>query len=243
MAAGTSTKKYQRGSAATEICDVLRREILTLELEPGAPLDETSLSKRFDVSRSPIREVLNRLLAERLVTTLPNRATIVAPVDMMNFSNFIEALDLQQRYATRLAARNRTAADLLKLRELADHYRDSVRNFNPFEILQSNFEFHYAVGEAGKNPYVLRQYGELLSEARRLLHIHIKFLETTGRQRVLDDQHDDFVDAIEARDVETADRIAHEHTFQFHDRFLKALQYAADEGFQIELPAGQERKA
>jgi len=230
----TETKTYQRGSAATEICNVLRREILTLTLEPGTPLDETGLSKRFNVSRSPIREVLNRLLAERLVEALPNRTTIVAPVDLMNFSNFIEALDLQQRYATRLAARNRSADDLNNLRKLSDQYRDAVHSAKAFETLQANFEFHNAVALAGKNPYVVRQYGELLSEARRLLHIHINFLDAQGRWDVLDDQHDDFVDAIEAQDVALADRIAHEHTVQFHDRFLKALQYRSDNDFQFE---------
>lgn len=74
----TSANGNAHGAAAREIYHVLRDEILTLVLEPGLPLDETSLSKRFSVSRSPVREALNRLLAERLVETLPNRSTIVA---------------------------------------------------------------------------------------------------------------------------------------------------------------------
>lgn len=69
------------------------------------------------MSRSPIREALNRLLAERLVETLPNRSTIVAPVDLRSFTPFIQALDVQQRLATRLAAQNRTEADVLRLRD------------------------------------------------------------------------------------------------------------------------------
>jgi DNA-binding GntR family transcriptional regulator len=212
----------------------LRREILTLELEPGASLDETSLSARFNVSRSPIREVLTRLQAERLVQTLPNRTTIVAPVDILNFSSFIEALDLQQRFATRLAARNRSSADLLKLHDFANSYQENVRASDVFGILQGNFEFHVSVAEAGKNPYVIRQYSELLSQARRLLHIHIKFLDASAQQQVLTDQHFDFIDAIEARDVVRADAVAHAHTMQFHDRFLGALKHTPDAEFLIE---------
>lgn len=235
MALDKLGKTYRRGLASGEVYRVLRDEILTLELEPGYPLDETSLSKRFSVSRSPIREALSRLLAERLVETLPNRSTIVAQVDLLNFASFIQALDIQQRLATRLAAQNRTEADIPKLRALADTFNESVDEAPTLDIMQANFAFHVAVAEAGRNPYVIRQYQELLSEARRLLHIHVQFLDNIARKEVMRDQHHDFVDAIEEKNVKRADQIAHAHTKQFHDRFLNALQYAPDAGFDIGL--------
>lgn len=232
---------FRRGAAAGEIYQVLRDEILTLQLEPGHQLDETSLSKRFAVSRSPIREALNRLLAERLVETLPNRSTIVAQVDLQNFPALIQALDLQQRLATRLAAQNREDDDLPRLRKLADTFNDSVGQASALTILQSNFAFHVAVAEAGRNPYVTRQYRELLSETRRLLHIHVQYLDNADRVDVMRDQHHDFVDAIEAQDVAAADAIAHAHTMQFHDRFLKALRHTPDPSFDLGLTMAKRR--
>lgn len=240
MALNKPTIKYQRGSAATEIYEVLRDEILTLVLEPGRPLDETSLSKRFSVSRSPIREALNRLLAERLVETLPNRSTIVAKVDLQNFASFIQALDVQQRLATRLAAQHRTDADIVRLRKLADSFNASIDGVRKLDILQGNFAFHVAVAEVGRNPYITRQYRELLSEARRLLHIHVQFLDTKNRKEVMSDQHHDIIDAIEAGDVSAADAIAHAHTMQFHDRFLYALQHFPDTDFDLGLSNHQQ---
>ncbi|WP_299562884.1 GntR family transcriptional regulator [uncultured Sulfitobacter sp.] len=230
-------KTFQRGAASSEIYRVLRDEIITHRLAPGYPLDETGLSKRFAVSRSPIREALNRLLAERLVETLPNRTTIVAQVDLRDFAPFILALDVQQRLATRLAAQNRQDADVKRMRHLAEAFNESVDEATALDILQANFAFHVAVGDAGRNPYVARQYRELLSEARRLLHIHVQSLDTVNRRGVMRDQHHDFVDAIEARDVAQADAIAHAHTMQFHDRFLTAMQYSPDAGFDIAQPS------
>lgn len=221
--------KYRRGSAATEICDRLRTEILTLQLEPGSPLDETALSERFGVSRSPVREALNRLLVERLVQTLPNRSTVVAPVDLRNFPQFIQAFDVQQRFATRLAAEHRTKQDVTRLRALATAYNEYAIAGGGLAIIQANFEFHAAVGAASKNKVVQRQYGELLSETRRLLHIHIDYLDTKRDRSLLRDQHFDIVDAIEAQDIALADRLAHAHTLQFHDRFLKALHHQPDD--------------
>ncbi|TIQ54284.1 MAG: GntR family transcriptional regulator, partial [Mesorhizobium sp.] len=82
----------------------LRNEILSLTLQPGQLLDETTLAERFDMSRSPVREALIRLSGEDLVVTLSNRSTIVAPIEVATFPKYVEALDLAQRVNTRLAA-------------------------------------------------------------------------------------------------------------------------------------------
>ena len=94
------------------VYDALRTEILALTLQPGQLLDETTLAERFNMSRSPVREALIRLAAEELVVTLPNRSTIVAPIELATFPKYVDALDIAQRMNTRLAAELRTDADL-----------------------------------------------------------------------------------------------------------------------------------
>ena len=65
IAAGNRSPR-RRGSGAQLVYETLRREVLDLSLRPGELLDETSLSERFSMSRSPIREALIRLTAEGL---------------------------------------------------------------------------------------------------------------------------------------------------------------------------------
>ena len=65
--------KRAKGTGVKFAYDTLRDEILTLELQPGAVLDETSLAERFAMSRSPVREALIRLAGDDLVVTLSNR--------------------------------------------------------------------------------------------------------------------------------------------------------------------------
>src|SRR5215813_11138237 len=101
-----------KGAGWRSVYDTLRTEILSLTLAPGQLLDETSLAERFALSRSPVREALIRLAAEELVVTLPNRSTIVAPIELANFPKYVDALDIAQRVNTRLAAELRTDADL-----------------------------------------------------------------------------------------------------------------------------------
>ena len=66
------------------VYDLLRDEILGLHLPPGSPIDEARLAERFGMSRTPIREALVRLAGEGLIETLPNRSTIVSPLDVLN---------------------------------------------------------------------------------------------------------------------------------------------------------------
>ena len=68
-----------KGFGAVAIYETLRDEILSLILEPSELVDESSLAKRFGVSRSPVREAMVRLVSESLLQTLPNKGTIVAP--------------------------------------------------------------------------------------------------------------------------------------------------------------------
>src|SRR5690349_13634729 len=101
-----------RGSGWKNVYETLRNEILALTLPPGQLLDEMTLAERFDMSRSPIREALIRLAGDDLVVTLPNRSTIVAPIEVATFPKYVEALDIAQRMNTRLAAALRTEEDL-----------------------------------------------------------------------------------------------------------------------------------
>lgn len=107
-----------RGSGMKIVYNQLRREIIELELAPGAQLDETSLSARFSMSRPPVREALVRLAAEGLVDTLPNRNTIVSHINFEQMPTYFDALTLMYRVTTRLGAQHRTPEDLDVIRQL-----------------------------------------------------------------------------------------------------------------------------
>lgn len=233
---GNEGRRVRRGQGAASVYAVLHNEILSLILRPGTVLDETALARRFSLSRSPVREALNRLQSERLVCMLPNRSTIVAPLELVEFPRFIEALDLMQRYNTRLAARNRTDADLYAIREHSARFDQAARDFDLLKMSQHNRNLHLAIARAGGNQYTARQYADLLNEGRRLLHVQFEYLAESGHRYPWQDQHEDLIRAIEARDIEAADRLAHDHTMKFQERFLFALSHRSDTDFDLEPP-------
>ena len=221
-----------RGQGAQTVHDSLRRAILDLSLPPGSPLDEVSLAAEFDMSRTPVREALLRLAAEGLVTTLPNRSTIVTPIDLTRLPVYFEALALMYRVTTRSAAAHRTEADLAPIRALAARYADAVRRHDALAMIEANRNFHVAIAEAGGNPYFTGLFTRLLDEGRRLLRLYYSsFDDHLPRQYV--EEHEAMVAAIEARDPDGADRLAAAHAAQIVRQIQSYM--ARDTAASVEL--------
>jgi DNA-binding GntR family transcriptional regulator len=216
--------KRARGTGWKSVYETLRNEILSLTLQPGQLLDETTLAERFDMSRSPVREALIRLAGEDLVVTLSNRSTIVAPIEVATFPKYVEALDLAQRVNTRLAAALRTDADVKIIARRQKEFEAAVRTGNHLQMSEANKQFHMAVAHAGKNPFLASFYERLLNQGQRMLHLHFEYLERTHEGYLLTDEHQLMLDAIKAKNVELADELAHAHTRQFQDNFINFMR-------------------
>ena len=90
---------------AAKISKSLELEILTGKLEPGEKLDEVKLAKRFEVSRTPIREAIAELAAAGLVETRPRRSAIVATFSIQQIFDMYEVLAVLEGLCAGLAAR------------------------------------------------------------------------------------------------------------------------------------------
>ncbi|WP_323768579.1 GntR family transcriptional regulator [Marinovum sp.] len=213
-----ATSVRKRGGGSRHVLEVLRDEILELRLAPGTALDETALAARFAMSRSPVREALIRLSAVGLVQMLPNRSTIVAPLDIATLPRFVEAVDYLQRATTRLAARHRSEADLAAMTQAACDYDALCPGGKALALSEANKVFHMTIAHAGGNRYLAQSYERLLDEGRRILHFHFAHVRKSGSEFPLSPEHHRMVEAIKARDEAEADRLAHNHTRVFEDR-------------------------
>lgn len=202
-----------RGSGAQTVYERVRQAILDLALEPGSPLDEVQLSEQFDMSRTPIREALVRLVAEGLATTLPNRNTIVSAIDFVRLPVYFEALTLMYRVTTRGAAVHRSDADLVRINAFKDGYAAAVEARDALRMIQANRDFHVAIAEAGGNVYFTQLFSRLLDEGRRILRLYYQsFDDKLPRQYV--DEHEAIVAAILAQDADRADDLGAAHASQ-----------------------------
>jgi DNA-binding GntR family transcriptional regulator len=230
-----TAREPARGYGALHVYDRLRDEILSLTLRPGQLIDEASLASRFEVSRSPVREALVRLAAEGLVETVPNKGTVVTPLNAVEFPHYIDALDLIQRTVYRLAARHRTAADIASIRRASRDFSDRVVANDALGMIAQNVVFHVAIATAGRNRYLAEAYHRILVDGRRILRLYYRSYGDT-LPGDLATAHDAHCDAIEARDEVLAERLAHEHAEEVHQRFLHLLSLRNTQDFAIDYP-------
>ena len=241
-----------RGTGSALIYGRLREEILSLEQPPGARLDETGLGERFGLSRSPVREALIKLASDGLVVLLPNRGAQVAPFDVTGFPKYLDALDLMQRVTTRLAAAQRTAAQLDRIEQLRDAFERAAVVGDVMVMIEVNRNFHVAISEAARNPYFLGLSARLLDEGMRMQRLHyLNALDTTAYSNqeigVVIAEHAAMAEAIAAQDLDRAEEIAHAHIEQFRAHFLDYLRENPSIALSLESigerTTGEERKA
>lgn len=221
-----------RGFGVQRVYTMLRQEIIELVLEPGQPLDETRLSQRFNMSRTPIREALLKLATEGFVTTLPNRNTIVSTINFGELPVYYDTLTLMYRLTTRLAAMHRTEADLEIIRGYSAQFDAAVEAADALAMIASNRELHVAIARAGRNKYYVELFARLLDEGRRLLRIYYRtFEDHLPRQYV--DEHAAIIAAIVRRDADRADKLASDHAAQIVRQIQSLL--AANVGAKLDL--------
>jgi DNA-binding GntR family transcriptional regulator len=135
--------------------------ILSGELEPGSPLQETDLAARLGVSRTPIREALGRLSEFGVVVTRANHTAVVRPLGAEELVHFHQVREALEGMAAELACGKLTAEDFAGLDALAEAASDSERPgyldaFNDFDR-----ELHAIVAERSGNPVLAREIGKL----------------------------------------------------------------------------------
>lgn len=221
-----------RGERQIQVYKSLRQEILTLQLRPGEPLDETTVAKKFETSRSPVREALIKLAGDGLVLMLPNRSTLVAPFDLLLIPKYLDALSLLQRTTHYLAALQRNEKHLEIIKETHTSFMETIEKNATSTAIEANLKFHLAISEASCNPYFTAAYKRLLNEGMRMQHLHLEYMGWAPEEPgVLD--HQKMIDAIENRDAVKAEQLAKRHAEQFDHKFMRFLSQKLSEHIEI----------
>ena len=168
---------------------------------PGDRLVESELAERFGVSRTPIREALQRLETQSLLMR-DGRSLIVASLD----HNQMAELYVVRGELEGLAARHATAEEVRVLREMVD--ADNALAGNPNALARANKRFHKQIHLASHNRYLVQQL-DLVHRSMALMAT--SSLAVEGRGEIAQAEHNRIVEMIEARDEDGADEALRTH--------------------------------
>lgn len=203
--------------ASERIHAALRQQIMRCEIVPGATLDAGQIAEAHGVSRTPVRDAMQRLAAEGLVTILPRSGYLVTPITLEAVHEILDLRAAIGPHAARQAARHATRAEIESLREILTEYRPGLEIG---EMQQVARRFHLAIARMARNNRVLALSEQLFDELERLLRFAIDFTVKAGEHS---DEHRALVDAIEAGDGDAAFAIEAEHIRRSRDFLIERL--------------------
>ncbi|MDH3389580.1 MAG: GntR family transcriptional regulator [Gammaproteobacteria bacterium] len=195
------------------IYDDLKKRILTLELEPGAALDEARLSEHYRISRTPLREILRGLAGEGCVDIVNNRGAYVSSMSHKVLRDFFVTAPMIYAAIGRLAAQNAKPSQIHEMREIQEKFRAAIAAQATADMVYCNQCFHALMGEMADNPYLKPSYDRLLIDHARISQTFYRPRDPQMAERMYSalDHHDQMIAAIEAGDSKTMVDLIVEH--------------------------------
>lgn len=183
--------------------------------KPGDRLVESELAERFGVSRTPIREALQRLETQSLLSR-DGRSLIVASLDHNQLAELYVVRAELEGLAARLAARHVTIEEVRVLRDMVEADRRLVDD--PAALSRANKRFHKQIHLASHNRFLVQQL-DLVHRSMALLAT--TSLEAEGRGRAALDEHAAIVEAIARGDGNAAEAALKAHISRAFETRLK----------------------
>jgi DNA-binding GntR family transcriptional regulator len=204
------------------IAAILKHRILTCALMPGSRLVEKDLCAELGISRTPLREALNRLVFEGLVVPTPYRGYAVAPLTIDGIRELCEVRRINEAEAARLGAERLTDEDLTKLESLAEA-RYTVGDRESYaRYLRTNSAFHLALVRCTRNSRLEAIVMAALDQLQRPEYLGLD-LGVKDAPRI-EREHLAIVQALRERDADRARALTIEHIEHAEKSILDALQ-------------------
>jgi DNA-binding GntR family transcriptional regulator len=192
----------------------IRGLIVSLELAPGALIDERQLVETLGIGRTPVREALRRLAQEQLVAVFPRRGMFVTGVDVRDLARISEVRAALEPEAARLAAERATDEERNELADLSDRINGGA------DLMGLDERIHRAVYAAAHNHLLEKTLGEYYVLALRIWMIAL------DRAQDLEDAveaHRDLVHEIVVGNGDGAADVMRAHVENFEQAMRKAL--------------------
>ncbi|WP_127145575.1 GntR family transcriptional regulator [Pelagibacterium montanilacus] len=202
----------------TRVFNTVRREILACQLMPGEELRENELAQRFGVSKSPIRDAMQKLEYEGLIEIEPRRGHRVKPISIADAQDLIDLRIILECGALRSVAERATDADLAELDTFREADTTSIAAFTKY-----NHSFHQRVSELSRNARLEEQIRIVMENYDRLCVVSLN--NPAGRDRFsgpLKD-HRAIIDALQTRNGKKASVLVSKHIEKSRTSIMRGL--------------------
>ena len=200
--AGPAEPRREAERSLTDRAYVALEEMLcTLRLEPGVVLSEGALSETLGIGRTPVREALQRLAREGLVTVLPRRGVLVSEFNVKKQLRMLEVRRELERLMARSAAARATDEERGRFETIAREMHDSADAGDDIRFMRLDRDFNVLVSQATRNEFATEAISLMAGLSRRFWFMHYR---QAGDLAVIARLHADIANAVAAADEAAA---------------------------------------
>ncbi len=220
-------RAYQGKTLANLVAERLELKVIAGELAVGARLNEVALAQELGVSRGPVRESIRILERKGLVTVIANRGAYVRRFDVDDMIDLYRVRAAITGLASELAAERADAAAIARLRELVESMAAAANAEDGDTYYALNLSFHALLVGISGSPRVSALNEDLVTQA----HLFRRgSLARVTEMKQSNEEHRRIVEAIAARDPESARRLGSSHVNAGRERFIRAAHVQEDTG-------------
>ncbi len=200
--------KIRNTRPAQDIYAKVKNLILSFELAPGARFTESGLAEQFDVSRTPVREALQRLETEHYITIRAKQGCFVRDVDIADLTQRYQVRIELEMLSLQLAGLHMSDQDLEELAEAWDPVVQRGRSAKPDLMVEREESFHLALAKGGGN----RALYEYIKDINHHIRI-VRRLDFTDADRIATTyaEHHQIVTLLLERNIKGAQKLMREH--------------------------------
>jgi DNA-binding GntR family transcriptional regulator len=198
----------------------LRDRIVTLQIPPGAPIDEDLLGGELEMGRTPVREAIKRLALENLVTVFPRRGTFASEINITDLNHISDVRIVLEGHAAFRAAERLTDAQRLELEDLLGQLGRSQGSDDAEELMALDARVHRFIYRCTGNPYLEETLTGYFNLSLRIWHL---VLDRLPHLFARVHEHEDVLRAIAAGEASRAQTTLCEHIVTFEREIRTVL--------------------
>lgn len=199
----------------------IREKLVMLDISPGEPIDEKWEAARLGVGRTPVREALKRLEADRLVVAYPRRGTFASDVRISDLALIAEVRARLEPFAARCAAERRKPSTAEELGELRDEVEgEALATRNPRALVELDKRAHTAVYQAAENPFLEETLLRYFHLATRIWCLFLDRLPDLSEHVK---EHATLLEAVLDGDADRAERLSRRHIVGFEQAIRSVI--------------------
>lgn len=202
----------------------IREKVVSFEIKPAERINEVELAKSLHASRTPLREALNRLVAEEIISFYPGRGFFCKELNPRIALELYQLRSVLEVSAIRMACEQATEEELDELTEFLALSRKDLDQKSIGEMIDLDEEFHYRLMSLSRNSEMARV---LRNVNDRIRFFRCVYLEENRKLSPRIDEHFHILDALKARNADLAAMHVQNHIAKRQDQITAAMK----EGF------------